>query len=183
VSGVNRLQQCAPRHGLIVGGSGMLAGLCQLLAADGWELSIVGRDETKLARATAPPRLHPVAVDYQDLAAFNAALAGAAAARGPFVLAVCWIRSWAPDSLRAAAAAVAPGARLVHVIGSQRSDESAAAIAELERREDLVYQQVQLGAVIDNCGQRWLTNDEISNGIYAALHAEQPYYLVGTLVP
>jgi len=84
-------------HALVVGGSGMLAGLCRLLAGDGWVVTVVGRDEAKLVRATAgDERLHGLSVDYEDLEAFSAALDAAAAARGPITLAVCWIRSWAP---------------------------------------------------------------------------------------
>lgn len=128
-------------------------------------------------------RLHALRVDYEDLDAFTAALAATAAARGPIALAVCWIRSWAPESLRAAAAAVAASGRFVHVIGSQRSNASAGAIAELHAHDDLIYQQVQLGAVATGAGHGWLTDAEISAGVYAALRAEQPYYLVGTLVP
>ena len=74
-------------HALVVGGSGMLAGLCHLLAVDGWQVTIVGRDEAKLARAVAgDPRLHAVSVDYEDLDAFSAALEAAAAARDFHVL-------------------------------------------------------------------------------------------------
>jgi NAD(P)-dependent dehydrogenase (short-subunit alcohol dehydrogenase family) len=172
------------KHALVVGGSGMLAGLCRSLAADGWQVTLVGRDEGKLARATADePHLHPLSVDYEDLGAFTAALEEVAAARGPIVLAVCWIRSWAPESLLAAAAAVAPGGRLVHVIGSQASEASTAAIAELERRPELAYQQVQLGAIEQGGKRRWLTDDEISSGVYAALRGGRPYQLVGTLAP
>jgi NAD(P)-dependent dehydrogenase (short-subunit alcohol dehydrogenase family) len=36
----------------------MLAGLCHLLTEDGWQVTVVGRDEAKLARAVAgDPRL------------------------------------------------------------------------------------------------------------------------------
>jgi hypothetical protein len=162
----------------------MLATLCRSLAADGWDVTVVARDERKLARATAgEPRLHPLSVDYEDLDALAAALEEATASRGSIVLAVCWIRSWAPDSLRAAAAPVAPGGRLVHVIGSQRSDASAAATAEVERRGDLLYRQVQLGAVASGDGRRWLTDAEISAGVYDALRVDEPYYLVGNVAP
>jgi hypothetical protein len=42
---------------------------------------------------------------------------------------------------------------------------------------------VQLGAVGDATRQRWLTNAEISDGVYAAIAADRPYYLVGTVAP
>jgi hypothetical protein len=168
------------RHALVVGGSGMLAGCCSMLAADGWQVTVVARDEEKLTRATAGDRrLHPLSVDYEDVDAFAAALDEAASARGPIMLAVCWIRSWAPQSLLAAADAVGADGRLFHVLGSQASDLSAATGA-LDNREGLQYRQVQLGAVADGAGRRWLTNDEISAGVYAAVLADRPRYLVGT---
>jgi hypothetical protein len=170
-------------HALVVGGSGMLAGLCRSLATDGWQTTVVGRDRAKLARATADVRLHPVSVDYEDLAAFSTALAAAAAARGPITLAVCWIRSWASRSLLTAADAVAVRGRLFHVLGSQASDASGGVIAELGARRDLHYRRVQLGAVGDAADRRWLTDAEISDGVYAAIAADRPYYLVGTVVP
>ena len=168
-------------HALVVGGSGMLAGLCRRLAASGWEVTVVGRNAAKLACATArDPRLHPLSVDYEDVEAFAAVLASATAARGPFTLAVCWIRSWAPRALLASADALPPGGRLLHVLGSQGSDASATAMAELERREGLDYRQVQLGAFVDDGRRRWLTAEEISAGVYAALVADRSYLLVGT---
>jgi hypothetical protein len=160
----------------------MLAGLCRALAA-GWEVTVVGRDEAKLARVAAgEPRLHPLSVDYERVDTFRAALDAATASRGEIVLAVCWIRSWAPKSLRTAAAAVAPGGRLVHVIGARAVEASATTIAELARRDDLVYRQVRLGAVDTPAGRRWLTDAEISSGVYAALRADEPYSLVGTVI-
>jgi hypothetical protein len=168
------------RHALVVGGSGMLADCCSMLAADGWQVTVVGRDKDKLTRATGGDRrLHPLSVDYEDVDAFAAALDEAASARGPVMLAVCWIRSWAFPSLLAAADAVAADGRLFHVLGSQASDISAA-IGALDAREGLRYRQVQLGAVADGVGRRWLTNDEISAGVYAAVLADRPHYLVGT---
>jgi hypothetical protein len=170
-------------HALVVGGSGMLAGVCRSLAADGWEVTLVGRDQAKLARATAgDPRLHPLSVDYEDVADFAAAVNSAAAARGSITLAVCWIRSWAPQSLLAAADAVAAGGRLFHVLGSQASDASAAAIEALRARSGLDYRQVQLGAIRAGASPRWLTEDEVSTGVYAAITADRRYHLVGTAI-
>jgi NAD(P)-dependent dehydrogenase (short-subunit alcohol dehydrogenase family) len=174
----------AQQHALVVGGSGMLAGLGRSLAEAEWLVTVVGRDEEKLARATSGERrLEPLSVDYEEVGVFSAALVTAAAARGPIELAVCWIRSWAPDALRAAADVVAPDGRLFHVLGSRGGDASAAMIAELEARERLRYRQVQLGGVATAGGHRWLTNDEISSGVFAAVIADRPFYLVGTAAP
>jgi hypothetical protein len=169
-----------PGHALVVGGSGMLAGLCRRLAAEAWQVTVVGRDGAKLARATAgDPRLTPLSVDYEDLTALAAALEAAVAARGPIVLAVCWIRSWAPQSLLAAAHTVAAGGRLFHVVGSQASGASAAAAGRLECRPDLRYRRVELGAVRTGAHERWLTHEEISDGVHEAIRSDRPYHLIG----
>ena len=169
----------AADHATVVGGSGMLAGLCHRLAADGWQVTVVGRDRSKLARACADARLHPLSVDYEDVGNFAAALAKAAAARGPIVLAVCWIRSWAPLSLLATADAVATDGRLVQVLGSQASGATSTAIAALAARRGLDYRQVQLGAMGDGPSQRWLTDSEISAGVDTAIGGDRPFHLVG----
>jgi NAD(P)-dependent dehydrogenase (short-subunit alcohol dehydrogenase family) len=162
----------------------MLAGLCRTLASAGWHVTVVGRDRAKLARATdGDSRLHPLSVDYEDVGAFASALAEAAAARGPITLAVCWIRSWAPQSLLAAADAVVRDGRLFHVLGSQAGDASASAIDAIACRPDLHYHQVQLGAVDEGTTRRWLMNDEISAGVYEAIAAARQYHLVGTVAP
>jgi len=103
-----------PTHALVVGGSGMLAGLCQCLAEDGWQVSVIGRDSAKLSRATdINQRLHPLSVDYEQIGAFQTSLSAITDATGPITLAICWIRSWAAHSLITTAAAVAPEGRLI----------------------------------------------------------------------
>ena len=159
----------------------MLAGLCVNLAAAGLEVTVVGRDPGKLDRvARRDPHIHPLSVDYEDVQAFTAALRDVVVERGPVTLAVCWIRSWAPQSLLAAADSVATDGRLFHVLGSQRSDASEPAIEVLRRREDLRYRQVQLGDVASGEGRRWLSNEEIADGVAAAVSADLPSFLVGT---
>jgi hypothetical protein len=148
----------------------MLAGVGRALARDGWQVTVIGRDSAKLVRATAgDDRLHPVIVDYEDIERFAAALDEAIEAFGPVQVAVCWIRSWAPRSLLAAATAVAPGGRLFHVVGTQASDASDSAAAELEHRDSLSYRRVQLGSTGAGRDRRWLTDDEISAAVYTAV--------------
>jgi hypothetical protein len=167
-------------HALVVGGSGMLAGLCRSLAADGRHVTIVGRDGGRLRRAAGGSRrISTLSVNYELVPEFVAALADAVRDHGAIDLAVCWIRSWVPEALLATAAAVAPGGRIFHVLGSARSDASAPAIAELQGRDDLLYRQVQLGSI----GGRWLTDEEISAGVLAAIRADELHYLVGESTP
>src|SRR6266700_1543121 len=135
-------------HVLVVGGSGMLARLCRRLAGEEWLVSVVGRDPSKLALVAAGfERIHPISVDYEDLEQFRAELAEAQRRLGPISLAVLWVRSWAPQSLLAAAEAVAPGGRVVRVVGSSASRASDEAAETLRHRFGSAYHEVRLGAV------------------------------------
>jgi hypothetical protein len=77
--------------------------------------------------------------------------------------------------LLAAADALAAGGRLFHVLGSHASDVVAPAI------EGMHYRRVQLGAMEESGGRRWLTNAEISTGVHAAVLADRPYFAVGRI--
>lgn len=172
-------------HALAVGASGMLAAACHGLAARGWEVTMVARGQRKLATAVAnSPHLWPLAVDYRDLAAFQAALTTATAERGPATLALCWLRGSAPEALAAAAGAVTDGGRVVHVRGSARHDPTTGGSDELRRQSRVRYQRVVLGFVVAGGRSRWLTDAEISAGALAAVDdpAVDPY-VVGQVHP
>jgi hypothetical protein len=152
-------------HALVVGGSGMLAGVCRGLAAEGHDVSVVARGSGRL-EALRSERITPVQVDYADLDAFEAALRAAIGERGPIGLAVCWIRSWEPDSLRLVADVLPDGAPLYHVLGTTGTPA-----AELAGVDYIV----RLGRK----GDRWLTNEEISAGVLEAIARESADFLVG----
>jgi hypothetical protein len=167
-------------HALVVGGSGMLARLCRQLAREGWLVSVIGRDRAKLTLVAAGlDRIHGISADYEDLERFQAELAKAKRRLGPISLAVLWVRSWAPQSLLAAAAAVAPGGRVVRVVGSSASDASDEAAETLRCRLGSAYQEVRLGAVATAGGHRWLTDAEISEGVHKAIQSGAGDALVG----
>jgi hypothetical protein len=136
-------------HTLVVGGSGMLDGVCRGLAERGHDVSVVARGSERL-EALRSERITPVQVDYGDLTALEAALQAAIDERGSIGLAVCWIRSWQPESLRLVAGLLREGTALYHVLGTSGSPA-----AELEGVD---YRIVRLGMK----GDRWLTNDEVS---------------------
>lgn len=172
-------------HALAVGTSGMLAGACRGLAQQGWRVTMVARNRRKLDAAVAgTPHLWPVPTDYRDATAFDATLADAVARGGAISLALCWIRGNAPEALAAAAAAVADGGRIVHVLGSASQDPSTLGSAALRGQGRVHYQRVVLGFVFDGAGSRWLTDAEISAGALAAIDdpSADPY-VVGQLHP
>lgn len=172
-------------HALAVGASGMLAGACHGLAQRGWQVTVMARDPRRLATATAgAPHLWPVPCDYRDTAAFTGALAAATRERGPLHLALCWIRSSAPQALAAVADTVASGGRVVHVLGSASRDPSTSGSDALRRQHRIRYQRVVLGFVVEQGWSRWLTDAEICAGALAAVDdpAADPY-VVGQVEP
>jgi molybdopterin-guanine dinucleotide biosynthesis protein A len=152
-----------PGHALVVGGTGMLAGLTRALAARGHAVTCVARRPVPLG-----PDVAQVALDYRDTPTLERALAEAVSARGPLELAVCWIRTDAPEAPRVVADALAPGARLVQVFETVEWPLEAVP-------PYVAYRRVLLGSREG----RWLFHDEISVGVLAAVDADRPVHIVG----
>lgn len=173
-------------HILVVGGTGMLAGLVEALAGDGGRLSLLSR------RASArglPARAFDC--DYHDEAAFVTALDAAVAGQGPIDLAVAWFHTLKIAAPRRLAERVgtrnAPG-RLVQVLGSATADparpdrlRTAAAVAD--GLPHCRLGQVVLGFRVEAGGARWLTDDEIAQAVLRAVREERPFSVVGQVEP
>jgi molybdopterin-guanine dinucleotide biosynthesis protein A len=152
-----------PGHALVVGGTGMLAGLTRGLVGRGHRVTSIARGASALGEGVTA-----VAQDYRDAGGLSAALARAIEERGPLELAVCWIHTDLPDTPRIVADALAPGARLVQVFGTR--------VWPLEGVPlHVAYRQVVLGSV----DGRWLTHEEISSGVLNAVDADRPLAVVG----
>ena len=152
-----------PGHVVVVGGTGMLAGLTRALAAR-------GRPVTSIARRSADlgPGVTSVQLDYRDNVSLSAGLAHTVEERGPVDLAVCWIHTDAPAAPRAVADALAPGARLVQVFGTR-------VWPLLDVPLHVAYRRVLLGSV----GGRWVTHGEVAAGVLEAVDADRPLTVVG----
>jgi hypothetical protein len=164
-------------HILVVGGTGMLAGLCRALAEDGGRLSLLSR------RASA---MGGFDCDYYDPVSFQAALEAAEARNGPIELAVGWFHNIRLEACRLLAERVR--GRLFQVLGSAMADpghpwrlDLAKAVAAGLPACDL--RQVVLGFKVEDRGARWLTNDEISDGVLAAIRGDFAYSVIGQTEP
>lgn len=182
-------------HALVVGGTGMLRGVVLELAARGYAVSVVARNETRLkdlareAAAAGGGPVHPIAVDYHRTTELDQGLMCACHRLGPCVLAVVWIHRTAPEAplvvARHVGSPARPG-RFYHVLGSAAADPSRpdprrkAAFAAFP---NLVYHEVILGFVREGGRSRWLTHGEIVAGVVAAFDAGRPRFIVGTVEP
>ena len=90
-------------HALVVGGTGMLRGLSLGLAVRASFVSVVARDEARLAdlaeaAATLPGTLMPWSADYRNDASLATTVTSAQEAFGPVDTVVAWIHSDAANA-------------------------------------------------------------------------------------
>lgn len=168
-------------HVLVVGGSGMLAGLCRALGDCSDRVTVLARNEKRI-RAIAPS-IEALVCDYND----GTELAEMLGTIAPPDLLVAWIYGRAPHARRALAESVAAEGRFVQVLGSAHGDpshpERLVEMAEATDGLPIDYQAVVLGFVVDGGRSRWLTNDEISAGVFSAVQSAVPFSIVGTVEP
>lgn len=166
---------------LLVGGSGMLAGLALTLCDHAGRVSVLARNEKRIRAISAA--LEPIACDYNDGVALSEALSQLEAPD----LVIAWMHGRAPQARRALAECVLAEGRLVQVLGSAHADPAhPERLSEMERVTEglpIDRQTVVLGFVVENGKSRWLTNSEICAGVLAALESERPLAIVGTVEP
>jgi NAD(P)-dependent dehydrogenase (short-subunit alcohol dehydrogenase family) len=174
-------------HDLVIGGSGMLAGLVEALARQGRTVSVVARGPARLQRLAARhPNIHPLQLDYNDDAVFDAGLARAIGLHGPVRRCVGWMHGDSRD--RALRIAQQVGDVYCEVLGSASADPARperlagwqSLFASLQRP---TLRLAVLGFVVESGSSRWLSNDEISTGVGRALESADPVTIVGTVTP
>lgn len=175
-------------HIVVVGGSGMLAGLCLSLTERGYRISVVCRSRTKFERNVSEKTSHaiePVYVDYRNDHKLAEEIAAAETVSGPIVGTVAWIH---PEQSKSAPGVVAKRTQksFFAVLGSTdgRWDAAEPVVASIRSSNPaLSVHTVALGHVrVPILGTaRWLTNKEISDGVLAAFDEAKPHYVVGTL--
>jgi NAD(P)-dependent dehydrogenase (short-subunit alcohol dehydrogenase family) len=166
---------------LVVGGSGMLAELSRRLCEHADRVSVLGRNEKRIRAISSA--IEPIVCDYNDGVALSEALSQIETPD----LVVAWIHGRAPQARRAFAECLAADGRFIHVLGSAHADPAhPERLGEMEKAVEglpIDYQAVVLGFVVENAKSRWLTNAEISAGVFAAIASEAAHFIVGTVEP
>jgi hypothetical protein len=174
---------------LLLGTTGMLSAAAAYAVARSRKVVLVSRhaDAFSFSNDVLDVKLQPINVSYDDESAFLDALLPHA----PFDLAMTWMHPPA-EILRAALdGMIAPGGRLVEVMGSRSillGPNGEASIAErraqaLALQTDITYAQVILGFVIEGKTSRWLTHEEISATAIAQMERPVPRLVAGVLEP
>lgn len=167
-------------HSLIIGGTGMLSGAALQLVGAGHLVSVIGRSKEKfdLLQAQAGSPIYPLLGDYREEGVYGL-VQQAIAERGPFDE----IISWCPESRVleriAALNAKAETCTVLQVKGSRRYFGDEAVILPPNCR----CREVFLGYVIEGNKSRWLTHEEISQGVIGALAKGESRSIIGQIEP
>ncbi|MEO1279563.1 MAG: short-chain dehydrogenase [Planctomycetota bacterium] len=171
------------RRALVVGGTGMLAGLVESLASAGWSVAVLARGRERLDAVARHPNVAALQADYRDLEAFETAVRTAL----PVGLVVAWIHSTAPLAPLCLARLVErPDATVEyhHVLGhADGRGYEAPHVEDFAALPGIDYRQVVLGEVRERSGTRWLTHDEIASGVLRAIRSGEATNYVGTTDP
>lgn len=176
------------KHALVVGGTSMLAGASLWLNSQGYHVSIIARNPFKMEkvmkRASSQENITPLYVDYTDGEKLRKAIRETIHHNGNIVLVVAWIHSIAEDALSIIMDEISKGTyewELYHVLGS--SSDLDAIKRKVLTPENCSYHQVQLGFVLEGAYSRWLTHQEISEGVIEAINRKKKVHVVGQLEP
>jgi hypothetical protein len=161
---------------LVVGGTGMLAGVVRGLVRAGCRTAVVARNASRITGVVAgtrdPERVLAVPADYTRPDSLKVALDAALMSGERFATAVLWVhRPHRPVVREVVSGLLAADALLVDVLGSAALDpsrERPPAPPSLPE-SGVTYRQVVLGFTEGQGGSRWLTHQEISDGVLAAV--------------
>ncbi|MBA4493747.1 short-chain dehydrogenase [Paenactinomyces guangxiensis] len=183
-------------HSLVIGGTGMLRDVSLALADRSHSVTVVARNEQRLvslvtAARSANCNIHPVSLDYHNLAHLRSSLESAIRLYGPIDLAVVWVHQTSPEApclIAEIAGRKTSPCRFYHVLGSRAADPSQQKTENHRRARftaypNIQYHEVVLGFILENNKSRWLTNQEISQGVLKAIESGKSHYTVGTVEP
>lgn len=171
------------RHALVIGGTGMLRGVCLHLAASGYVVSVLARGSGRLKeliRLAGPhgQSIVPIEQDYREITAFRRSLHEANSKNGPIRLCVGWISSDAVETHETTADALgslSSWKSYLEVRGSSWAKPAGPVPgweARFLRYSHLRYRVVTLGFMMSDGRARWLTHDEISDGVIRAIDGD-----------
>jgi len=171
---------------VVVGASGMLTEVARWLAEQGYQVTVVGRDQTKLERVrngSAYPHLFTLLpLDYGQTDQLREAMEQLIAEQEHIELVVAWIHSTAPEAISTIQQVLSCPKKkwsLYHVCGS-RAWVHPPFVLEVA---GCSYRRIILGFVCEEKGSRWLSNEEIAQGVISAIQSKEPQTIVGSVEP
>ena len=176
-------------HALVVGGTGMLMPVVKQLIDDGYMVSVIASLSSSLQALSSylssqASNLNALAVDYHDEDRLQQVLLEAIRTHGPITSTVAWIHSSASAApLVIAELVTGDFFHLRSASVSQPDFQDPFDVISIKALADIDYYQIILGFVLENSAARWLTNQEIAQGVIAAMKEAKANWTIGTTAP
>ena len=182
----------AHHHAVVIGGTGMLRRASVAIATQSLAFTAVARTSASLDALAgdvgkgSTRRYCSLALDWDQQEEFVDALSQQFKANPPSLV-IAWLHNvWLATRIASAIPRNASTCEFLQVLGSAGRgphSEATALQKAIEPRADLVYRQVILGFKREPPSSRWLTNDEISDGVLDAVSARQQSHVIGIVDP
>jgi hypothetical protein len=172
------------KHALVIGGTGMLANVCLWLADGGFNVSVIGRSIEKhrqlVKRANEPRLINSLMVDYNNPSLLEKEVRKAIEKNGLISLVVSWI-PFLPslEMVNRVVSEQNSSWKLYQVKGSRRyfKDDILHVPSNCEHRS------IYLGFILEGNQSRWLTNNEIAEGVIKSITEDNIESIIGMLHP
>lgn len=130
----------------------------------------------------APENVTCISLDYHDSDILKQSIKGTIKQNGPITLVIAWIHTTAKKALQVICEEIELHSKsygLFHILGSSAS--------RLERQKigssSCDYHRILLGFILQGEHSRWLTHEEIAEGVIAGIQSKQSDCIIGTLEP
>ena len=181
-------------HALVVGGTGMLWDVSMYLAEKYDMVSVIARNSYRLnslweEASENDLRINPLQLDYKDEEHVEQCIKDAIEQHGPIDLVVAWIHEEADEASATIADVLEKQGQpfkyfdIWGFIASSDNETETEREDDLQETKNLIYRKIVLGFVIEDDQSRWLTNEEISEGVIQAIEKDQPLHVVGSVSP
>ncbi|MGD6855328.1 hypothetical protein [Bacillus infantis] len=174
------------KHALVIGGTGMLKRVIESLCKEGFHVSAMGRSHDHFAKMmveiSVPAGVSFIQADYYCPVQFQEGLIQAVRDRGMFDLAAVWMRSDASDSFQWLLQYIAKDDKFTELYEIKGSHASREPFKGLDT-SSLKWMRIILGFRFEGEKARWLTHEEISEGVLKAVSLKASLFTAGVTEP
>ncbi|MCH7690484.1 MAG: short-chain dehydrogenase [candidate division Zixibacteria bacterium] len=184
-------------HILVVGGTGMLYDVCRHLCKSANTVTVIARNKKRLNRLASEAKelvgsINSISLDYSDSASLTSGLKKSIITHGPVELAICWIHaSKAPEAARIIAETIdkqnnQTKCKYYQLLSSATADpslEKKDISKDFDSLDNIDFRTILLGFIVERETSRWLTNNEICDGVIRAIENDAKESIIGTVEP
>lgn len=168
-------------HILIVGGTGMLKEASLYYANQNFNVSVIARAKSnKLKNLAQHPNIIPVEVDYSNGILLQKQLQETIDQHGPLQTVISWIHGYAQSAHQVIGEMIySSPCHYFHLLGSGNLEalQKSMNINPLQNFSNIHYHRIVLG----HLSNRWLTHQEISQGVIHAVEEKEDTYIIGSI--